>query len=76
MSTPYLFIHPDQVEPVQQAFTPSQKEIENAQQILDAHAAHQEAGKGAFAFEGKMVDMPAVRMAERVLARAKAAGKM
>jgi citrate lyase beta subunit len=69
-------IHPDQVGPVQRAFTPSDKEIERARQVVEAHMAHQEVGKGAFAIEGKMVDMPVVRMAERVLARARAAGKI
>jgi citrate lyase beta subunit len=67
-------IHPDQVGPVQAGFTPTESEIAQARRIVEAHAAHQEAGAGAFALDGKMVDMPVARAAERVLARARAAG--
>ncbi len=68
-------IHPNQVEPVLAAFSPTEKQIAAAQRIISAHTAHQAAGTGAFALDGKMVDMPVVRAAERVLARARAAGK-
>jgi citrate lyase beta subunit len=69
-------IHPNQVEPVLAAFTPTAEEVAAAQQIVTAHEAHQAAGTGAFALEGKLVDMPVVRAAERVLVRARAAGKI
>jgi citrate lyase beta subunit len=69
-------IHPNQVEPVLAAFTPTEKQIAAAKRIISAHAAHQAAGTGAFALDGRMVDMPVVRAAERVLARAQAAGKV
>jgi citrate lyase beta subunit len=64
-------IHPDQVGPVQEAFTPGEEEVARARRIVEAHAAHQAAGTGAFALDGQMVDMPVVRAAERVLARAR-----
>lgn len=63
-------IHPAQVEPVQTAFTPSLKEIEQAKALLEAFRVHQELGKGAFEFEGKMVDMPIIRRAQNILNRA------
>ncbi|HEX7975197.1 MAG TPA: aldolase/citrate lyase family protein, partial [Anaerolineales bacterium] len=69
-------IHPDQVEPVQAAFTPSEAAIAQALRVRQAFRSHQEAGQGAFALDGKMVDAPAVKAAERVLARAQAAGKI
>ncbi len=69
-------IHPAQVEPVQQAFTPSDQEIAQALRIMAAFSSHQEAGRGAFALDGKMIDAPIVKAAERVLARARAAGKL
>ncbi len=69
-------IHPNQVGPVLAAFTPTEKEIAAAQRLVTAHAAHQAAGTGAFALDGRMVDMPVVRAAERVLARARAAGRV
>ena len=69
-------IHPNQVEPVQRAFTPSDEAIAQAGQILLAFEEHQQIGKGAFALDGKMIDAPIVRAAERVLALARAAGKV
>jgi citrate lyase beta subunit len=69
-----LAIHPRQVEPIQQVFTPSAEEIARAKRLIDAHTAHQSAGSGVFELDGKMVDMPMVRAAESVLARARAAG--
>lgn len=63
-------IHPAQVAPVQQAFTPTDEEIAEARHIISEHEAHQEEGAGVFAIDGKMVDMPIVRAAQRVLARA------
>lgn len=69
-----LAIHPRQLEPIQAAFTPDAAEIERARRLLAAFAAHQAAGTGVFDLDGKMVDMPMVRAAETVLARARAAG--
>ncbi len=69
-------IHPAQVGPVQAAFTPDDDSIKKAQYIKDAFESHQKEGKGAFALDGKMIDMPLVRAAENVLERAKAAGKI
>ena len=67
-------IHPNQIEPVQAAFTPSTAAIQMAQRVVNAAAENQLAGKGAFALDGKMVDAPVVKAAERVLERARAAG--
>jgi len=69
-------IHPNQVAPVQGAFTPSEEAIEYAQRVVKAFAASQEEGKGAFALDGKMIDMPLLKNAQKVLDRAKAAGKI
>lgn len=69
-------IHPNQITPVQQAFTPSDAAISHALQLLKAFNEHQQSGRGAFAFEGKMVDAPVIKAARQVLARAEAAGKI
>ncbi len=69
-------IHPDQIDPVQQAFTPTDAAIEQARRVVQAAEEHQAAGTGAFALDGRMIDMPVIKAAERVLARARAAGKM
>jgi len=63
-------IHPLQVTPVQQAFIPDMEALEHANRILQAYQQHLAEGKGAFTLDGKMVDMPVVKAAERLLARA------
>jgi citrate lyase beta subunit len=68
-------IHPAQVDPVQAAFTPSADAVAHAQRIVDGFEATQKQGKGAFALDGKMIDLPLVKNAQKVLERAKAAGK-
>jgi len=69
-------IHPNQVEPVQRAFTPNEASIRLAQHIMEAYATWQKAGVGAFALDGKMVDAPVIKAAERVLALAHSARKI
>jgi citrate lyase beta subunit len=63
-------IHPAQVQPVLAAFTPSEGETLRAMALLQAYRENQAAGKGAFEFEGKMVDMPVIRRAQNILSRA------
>ena len=69
-------IHPSQVDPVQETFTPSNEAIAYAIRVMEADAQHQQRGFGAFALDGKMIDAPVVKAAARVLARAHAAGRI
>lgn len=69
-----LAIHPRQVPVIQAVFTPKPDQIRQAKALVDAHNQHQAEGRGVFAYEGKMVDMPMVRAAESILAQARAAG--
>ena len=69
-------IHPNQVIPVQEAFTPSDDAIAYAQRVVETFISSQKEGKGAYALDGKMIDMPLVKNAQKVLERAKAAGKI
>lgn len=69
-------IHPAQVEPVQTVFTPSDEAIAYAQRVAETFAAQQHEGKGAYELDGKMIDMPVLKNAQKVLARAAAAGKI
>jgi citrate lyase beta subunit len=69
-------IHPNQVAPAQEAFTPTDEAIAAALLVVKADAEHQKAGRGAYAVDGKMIDAPIVKAAERVLERARAAGKI
>jgi citrate lyase beta subunit len=69
-------IHPAQVEPVQSAFTPDSAAVQDARALVAAFEAHRQEGRGAFALEGRMIDLPLVRAAQNVLARAEADGKV
>ena len=69
-------IHPAQVAPVQEAFTPGEEAIARARHLVEAFEAHQKEGRGAFALDGEMIDLPLVKAARGVLDRARAAGKI
>jgi citrate lyase beta subunit len=68
-------IHPNQVQITQEAFTPSEPAIEYAKRIVESFESSQREGKGAYALDGKMIDMPLLKNAQKVLERARAAGK-
>jgi citrate lyase subunit beta / citryl-CoA lyase len=61
-------IHPDQVEPINAAFTPSAADIAWAKRVVATFEAS--AGTGVASLDGKMLDRPHFRAAQRVLARA------
>ncbi len=60
-------IHPKQVPILNEAFTPTKAEIEKAEKIAGRYSAALASGEGAVAFEGKMIDLPVVARAKRVL---------
>lgn len=60
-------IHPGQVDIVNRAFSPTAAEIAHARRLIEGF---DRAGGGAFALDGKMIDMPVIRQARRVLALA------
>lgn len=63
-----LAIHPDQVAVINDAFTPTQDEIEHAKRIIAGFEA--EPGAGVINLDGAMVDRPHLTLAEKVLQRA------
>jgi citrate lyase subunit beta/citryl-CoA lyase len=65
-------IHPSQVEPCNDAFSPSDGEIERARHLIAAFEQGTAAGHGVVTFEGKMVEELHVRDAKRILAFADA----
>jgi citrate lyase beta subunit len=69
-------IHPNQVSVVQEAFTPSDSAIEYARRIVESFESSQKEGKGAYALDGRMIDMPLLKNAQKVLDRARAGGKV
>jgi citrate lyase subunit beta/citryl-CoA lyase len=68
-----MAIHPGQVAVINEVFTPSVEEIAVSEKIVQAFAANPNAG--VLAIDGHMVDRAHVVGAERILARAKAAGR-
>jgi len=62
-----LAIHPAQVAPINAAFTPSAEDIAHAEAIVAAFEA--QPGAGVLSIEGKMVDLPHLTQARRVLER-------
>jgi len=69
-------IHPNQVSPVQTSFTPTDAAIAHARRLVIEFEQHQQFGRGAFALDGKMIDAPIIKAAQRVLERARSAGKI
>lgn len=66
-----LAIHPNQVEVINRTFSPTAEEIAQAQRLIDAFDSWQAAGTGVFELDGKMVDMPVVLAARKVVAAGK-----
>lgn len=60
-------IHPDQVPVINAAFTPSADDVAWAQRVIAAFDAAPQSG--AISLDGKMLDRPHYRSAQRVLAR-------
>ena len=67
-----LCIHPGQLAVVNRVFAPSEAQLAWARRVLEAYEQGLRDGRGAVALDGKMVDMPIVRQAERLLAEARA----
>ena len=61
-----IAIHPDQVDVINAAFTPSPEDVAYANRVIEAFAT----GAGTVALDGKMLDMPHLKQARRTLALA------
>lgn len=63
-----IAIHPDQVAPINAAYSPDAAEIAHARRVVHAFAASP--GTGVVGLDGKMLDMPHLKQANRLLAMA------
>lgn len=63
-----ITIHPDQIDIVNEAFTPSSEDIEEATALIKAFEVAEQEGKMAFQFNGHMVDVPHLKRAQKILA--------
>ena len=65
-----VVFHPNQVDPVNDVFTPGADEIAHAEKILAAFEASKGSGRGVFMVDGDFVAVDIALMAERGLQRA------
>ncbi len=66
-----ISIHPDQIEVINAAFTPAEKDVAEALALIEAFDQAQAEGRMAFAFNGQMVDAPHLTRARALVARAR-----
>ena len=62
-----ITIHPDQIDIVNTAFTPSADELADAQELLESFVEAEAAGLMAFAHKGQMVDVPHLTRARKIV---------
>ncbi|HSB48622.1 MAG TPA: CoA ester lyase [Burkholderiales bacterium] len=62
-------IHPGQVKIVNEEYTPSAEEVAYARKVIRMDQEAQAAGRGSFQIDGKMIDIPVVVRAERLIRR-------
>ena len=62
-----ITIHPNQIEIVNECFTPSPAEVSEAKELLDLFAAKEAEGAMAFSFKGQMVDVPHLTRAKKIV---------
>jgi citrate lyase subunit beta/citryl-CoA lyase len=63
-------VHPNVVPILNRAFSPSEDELDHARALIAAADKAQVEGRGAFEFEGRMVDEPVVKRARVLIAKA------
>ncbi len=62
-------VHPSQVPIINEEFAPSTAEVEQGKELVERFELEEQAGRSAFTHKGRMVDLPVVDQARRVLAR-------
>lgn len=60
-------IHPAQLDPIHEALAPTVEEVAEAERVV---AAFDAAGEGVALLDGKMVELPVIKRARRILAHA------
>jgi len=62
-------IHPGQVAIVNEEYTPTAEEVEYARKVIRLDKEAAAAGRGSFSLDGKMIDIPIIVRAEKLLER-------
>ncbi|MDA0988307.1 MAG: CoA ester lyase [Chloroflexi bacterium] len=61
-------IHPSQVQPINEMFSPLPEDVEYARRVVVAFKEAEAQGRGATSLDGKMIDIPVVKRAMSLLA--------
>lgn len=62
-------IHPGQVTIVNEEYTPTEAEVEYAKKVIALDKEAAAAGRGSFQIDGRMIDIPVVVRAQKLIAR-------
>lgn len=62
-----ITIHPNQIDVVNESFTPSEEEVSEAKELLALFAEKEAEGLMAFSFKGQMVDVPHLTRAQKIV---------
>ena len=62
-------VHPGLVQALNEAFTPDAKEVAYAQKLIAADERAAAEGRGSFSVDGKMIDIPVIERARRLIKR-------
>ena len=62
-----MVIHPSQIAPSNQAFSPAEKEVADARRVLAAMAEAAREKRGAVQIDGRLIDMANLRMAQNIV---------
>ena len=60
-------IHPTQIGPINDAYTPDAAEVERARRVVEAMSQAAREGRGAVEVDGRLVDIANIRMAQNIL---------
>jgi citrate lyase subunit beta / citryl-CoA lyase len=67
-------IHPSQIDPINNVFSPTPEEIDYAARVISAFEEANARGDGSISFGGQLIDRPIVERARRTLEMAKMLG--
>lgn len=62
-----IVIHPNQIQPCHEIFTPSEEEIKYARKVIEAFEEAEKMGEAAIQLEGKFIDYPVVEKSRRIV---------
>lgn len=67
-------IHPTQIEPANELFSPSKDDVVRARRILKAMREAEKEGRAAVALDGRMIDIASIRQAQVLVNKARQIG--